>query len=73
MGAAFEAEANGVEAWREWASDHLAEADALPRARDIVELRQDQSLCARRRALQGVRGSAAWARTAVGRRNALRM
>ena len=45
MGATFdEAEANGIEALREWASDHLTEADALPRARDIVELGQDPSL-----------------------------
>lgn len=45
MGTTFEeAEANGVEALREWAADILAEADALPRARDIAELRRDPSL-----------------------------
>ena len=45
MGATFEeAEANGVEALREWATDTLAEADALPRARTLAELRQDPTL-----------------------------
>ena len=39
-----EVEANGIEALREWAVDHLAEADELPRSRDVVELRQDPSL-----------------------------
>lgn len=45
MGATFdEVEANGIDALREWAVDHLAEADALPRARTIAELRQDPTL-----------------------------
>ena len=45
MGATFEeAEANGIEALREWAADALAETDALPHARTIAELRQDSSL-----------------------------
>ena len=45
MGATFdEVEANGIEALRERAVDHLAEADELPRSRDVVELRQDSSL-----------------------------
>ena len=45
MGATFEeAEANGVAALRDWASDHLASAGDLPRARSIVELRRDPTL-----------------------------
>ncbi len=45
MGVTFEeAEANGIEALREWATDRLAEADALPCARDIAELRRDPTL-----------------------------
>ena len=45
MGATFDdVEANGIEALREWAVDHLAGGDELPRARDIVELRMDPSL-----------------------------
>lgn len=45
MGATFdEAEANGIEALREWAVDHLAGGNELPRARDIIELRMDPSL-----------------------------
>lgn len=45
MGLSYEeAEANGIEALREWAVDFLAEADELPRARTIAELRQDSTL-----------------------------
>lgn len=45
MGATFdEAEANAIEALREWAVDHLGVSDELPRARTIAELRQDPSL-----------------------------
>ncbi len=45
MGASFdEAEANAIEALREWAADQLAEGWELPRPRDIGELRSDPSL-----------------------------
>ncbi len=45
MGLTFEeAEANGIEALREWAVDHLAVAEQLPRSRTVVELRQDPTL-----------------------------
>ena len=45
MGATFdEAEANGIEALREWAADQLAAGHELPRPRDVAELRRDPSL-----------------------------
>ena len=45
MGATLdEAEANAIAALREWAVDYLDEADELPRARTIEELRRDESL-----------------------------
>ncbi len=45
MGATFDdAEANGIEALREWAADYLADNGELPRSRSILELRADTSL-----------------------------
>ena len=45
MGETFdEAEANGIEALREWAADYEAETGGLPQARSIVEMRMDSSL-----------------------------
>ena len=45
MGKTFdEVEANGIEALREWSTDHIAGGNELPRPRDIVELRMDPSL-----------------------------
>lgn len=39
-----EAEANGIDALREWAADYQAEKRALPPARTVAELRADSSL-----------------------------